>query len=187
MKSLKREIIEAILLTALFFALVPFAKAGQVNHPQQTTMWVAYGPDGTIHNGTTESNQVTVSGQPNFFQTTNAMEYASTGTVIGVTNWPAMPEIGEWVDIGAYAYSNEIVAVYQAHTRQADWLVESTPALYGIYHGAGTAVAEWVQPTGAHDAYQTGDQVLFGGEVYTSLIDANVWSPTAYARGWEKQ
>ena len=45
---------------------------------------------------------------------------------------------------------------------------------------------EWVQPTGAHDAYQTGDHVMFEGQEYVSLIDGNTWSPTAYPQGWEK-
>ena len=45
---------------------------------------------------------------------------------------------------------------------------------------------EWVQPTGAHDAYQTGDRVMFEGTEYVSLIDGNTWSPTAYPQGWEK-
>lgn len=48
----------------------------------------------------------------------------------------------------------------------------------------GTA-PEWVQPTGAHDAYQTGDHVMFEGQEYVSLIDANTWSPTTYPQGWE--
>ena len=48
------------------------------------------------------------------------------------------------------------------------------------------APPEWVQPTGAHDAYQTGDHVMFEGQEYVSLIDGNTWSPTAYPQGWEK-
>ena len=48
------------------------------------------------------------------------------------------------------------------------------------------ATPEWVQPTGAHDAYQTGDRVMFEGAEYKSLIDGNTWSPTAYPQGWEK-
>ena len=44
---------------------------------------------------------------------------------------------------------------------------------------------EWVAPTGAHDAYQTGDHITFEGAEYVSLIDANTWSPTAYPQGWE--
>lgn len=44
--------------------------------------------------------------------------------------------------------------------------------------------AEWVQPTGAHDAYNTGDLVLFEGTVYRSTMDGNVWSPAAHPTGW---
>lgn len=46
--------------------------------------------------------------------------------------------------------------------------------------------AEWVQPTGTHDAYHTGDRVTFGGEVWESVIDNNTWSPTDYPQGWER-
>ena len=49
----------------------------------------------------------------------------------------------------------------------------------------GSAPAAWVQPTGAQDAYASGDRVTFEGQVYESVIDANVWSPTAYPAGWE--
>ena len=47
----------------------------------------------------------------------------------------------------------------------------------------------WVQPTGAHDAYQIGDRVHYPGEsdpVYESLINGNVWSPDAYPAGWKQ-
>lgn len=44
---------------------------------------------------------------------------------------------------------------------------------------------EWVQPTGAHDCYNTGDKVTYNGQHYVSKIDGNVWSPEAYPQGWE--
>ena len=43
---------------------------------------------------------------------------------------------------------------------------------------------DWVQPTGAHDSYQTGAVVIYGGESWKSTIDANVWQPGVY--GWSK-
>lgn len=46
-------------------------------------------------------------------------------------------------------------------------------------------VPEWVQPTGGHDAYKTGDQVSFEGQVFESIIDGNVWSPSAHPAGWK--
>lgn len=47
-------------------------------------------------------------------------------------------------------------------------------------------VPDFVQPTGGHDAYNTGDRVTFEGAVYESIIDGNVWSPTAHPLGWKK-
>ena len=44
---------------------------------------------------------------------------------------------------------------------------------------------EWVQPTGAHDAYNTGDIVSYNGVLYRSKIDGNTWAPDAYPDGWE--
>lgn len=48
---------------------------------------------------------------------------------------------------------------------------------------------EWVQPTGAHDAYAKGSQVTHNGEKYVSQIDANVWEPGVFGSEslWTKQ
>lgn len=50
----------------------------------------------------------------------------------------------------------------------------------------GSGAPDWVQPTGAHDAYNLGDLVSFQGVVYQSTIDGNVWSPADYPQGWEQ-
>lgn len=50
---------------------------------------------------------------------------------------------------------------------------------------APTTYPDWVQPSGAHDAYNTGDIVMYNGTAYRSTIDGNVWSPEAYPAGWE--
>ena len=44
---------------------------------------------------------------------------------------------------------------------------------------------EFVQPTGAHDAYQIGDRVLYNGKVYESTIANNAYSPDVYPQGWK--
>lgn len=48
----------------------------------------------------------------------------------------------------------------------------------------GGGVPEWVQPTGATDAYNKGDRVSYNGKVYESVIDGNVWSVDEYPAGW---
>lgn len=45
-------------------------------------------------------------------------------------------------------------------------------------------IPAFVQPTGAHDAYQTGDRVTYNGHIYESTMDGNVWAPDAYPQGW---
>lgn len=49
-----------------------------------------------------------------------------------------------------------------------------------------TIYPEYVQPTGSHDAYNTGDRVTYNGKAYESLIDNNVWPPDAYPQGWKE-
>lgn len=76
--------------------------------------------------------------------------------------------------------------VLQSHTLQACWVPGQVPALYKAKADPGEEWPEFVQPTGAHDAYRQGDKVTFEGEHYISLIDNNVWSPKDYPQGWQK-
>ena len=78
-------------------------------------------------------------------------------------------------------YGGALYKCVQAHTTQADWMPDITPALW-------VAVSieeypEWVQPTGAHDAYNTGDKVTHNGKTWVSDVDNNVWEPGVY--GWK--
>ena len=82
-------------------------------------------------------------------------------------------------------YGANLYKCVQAHTSQADWTPDAVPALW--VKVSVEEWPEWVQPTGAHDAYNTGDKVTYNGKRYISLIDANVYSPDAYPAGWEEQ
>lgn len=57
--------------------------------------------------------------------------------------------------------------------------------------GGGTEPAdewpEYVQPTGAHDAYKVGDKITYNGQHYICKMDGCVWTPDAYPAGWEVQ
>ena len=97
----------------------------------------------------------------------------------------------QWVVEHAYVvgerlqYNGVLYRVVQAHTSQADWTPDITPALFVV-----VSLDEWpefVQPTGAHDAYNRGDKVTFNSKHYISLIDANVYSPAVYPAGWQEQ
>ena len=43
-------------------------------------------------------------------------------------------------------------------------------------------IAEWKQPTGSQDAYNTGDIVIYNDQTWESTVDNNVWQPGVY--GW---
>lgn len=47
-------------------------------------------------------------------------------------------------------------------------------------------IPDFVQPTDATNAYAKGAKVKFNGKIYESLIDNNVYSPTAYPAGWKE-
>ena len=79
----------------------------------------------------------------------------------------------------------QLYKVAQAHTSQADWLPGATPALYTAFGLDGSGYPLWAQPSGAHDAYGSGDIVNYNGQLYQSTIDGNVWSPDVYPAGWE--
>lgn len=83
-------------------------------------------------------------------------------------------------------YDGKLYKCVQAHTSQADWTPDATPALWTRIGEPGE-IPVWVQPTGAQDAYNTGDKVHFPtieDPVYESTIDGNVWSPADYPAGW---
>lgn len=80
----------------------------------------------------------------------------------------------------------QLYKVVQNHTSQADWTPDATASLYSAIGLDKGGHPVWSQPSGAHDAYNTGDVVNYNGTLYKSLIDGNTYSPDAYPAGWEK-
>ena len=84
-----------------------------------------------------------------------------------------------------FKYEDKLYKVIQEHTSQDDWVPSELPALY-LNMMPNSVIPEWVRPTGAHDSYNIGDQVIFEGKIYVSLIDSNAYSPFSYPQGWEE-
>ena len=78
-------------------------------------------------------------------------------------------------------HSGILYKCVQAHTSQADWTPDATQALWVVV--SIEEFPEWVQPTGAHDAYNIGDKVTYNGQHYVCTSNANVYAPDVY--GWE--
>lgn len=84
-------------------------------------------------------------------------------------------------------YGEKLYRCVQAHTSQADWMPDRTPALWAEVAKPGE-IPVWKQPTGAQDAYNKGDKVKYpdaDGDIWASIVDSNVWQPGVY--GWEKE
>lgn len=79
-------------------------------------------------------------------------------------------------------YNGLLYRCVQAHTSQADWTPDITPALW--VRTSTEEWPEWIHPTGAHDAYNKGDKVSHNEKHWISSIDANVYEPGVY--GWDE-
>ena len=87
-----------------------------------------------------------------------------------------------------FTYNGHLFKVNQNHTSQEQWVPgeTGTESLYTSLEMGDNGYLNWQQPTGSHDAYNTGDIVNYKGELYKSLIDGNTWAPDVYPAGWEK-
>lgn len=112
---------------------------------------------------------------------------AAASTMTDETALTAVALFPAWAVGKAYAasdrvqYNGKLYKCVQAHTGQADWTPDAAQALW-------VAVSvdewpEWVQPSGAHDAYNRGDKVSYRGKHYICTADANAYAPGVY--GWE--
>ena len=111
-----------------------------------------------------------------------AITLDDTTALTGVELFPA------WATDTAYTvgdrvqYNGVLYKCVQAHTSQADWMPDATPALWVII--SVEEWPEWIQPTGAHDAYDKDAKVSHNGKHWKSTMDANVYEPGVY--GWEE-
>ena len=110
-----------------------------------------------------------------------ATSYLNDEQAESVTELFAKWEIGVNYSVGdRRQYDGLLYRCIQAHTSQAGWEPNVVPALW--VRTSTEEWPEWIQPTGAQDAYNTGDKVTYNGEHWICVIDANVWEPGAY--GW---
>ena len=83
------------------------------------------------------------------------------------------------------AYVTDEVNLYKCnldHTSQAVWTPDVEVSLWTKIADPTQEWPEWIQPTGAHDAYSKGDKVSHNNKHWISDVDNNTWEPGVY--GW---
>lgn len=93
-----------------------------------------------------------------------------------------------WETDTAYAagerrrFNGVLYRCVQSHTSQSDWTPDVTPALWTVV--SLDEWPEWIQPTGAQDAYTNGDKVSHVEKHWISDYDNNTWEPGVF--GWSE-
>lgn len=102
-----------------------------------------------------------------------------------ISLFPPFQETHDYKVGDEFSYEGTIYRVLQDH-RSSHYRPNEAVSLYVDILNKLT-IEEFKQPQGSHDAYMIGDKVIWQGEVFRSIIDNNVWSPTDYPQGWEKE
>lgn len=109
----------------------------------------------------------------------NATDEEALDNILAFPKW----EVGKAYETGErIRYHDVLYKVLQNHTSQADWTPDVAVSLY--VKVSIEEYPEWVQPTGAHDAYMKGDKVSHLEKHWISDIDANTYEPGVY--GWHE-
>ena len=115
---------------------------------------------------------------------------AENGSIDEVTAAEHINIFSPWVSGMTYTegairqYDNDLYRCVQSHTSQDDWTPNVSASLW---IKIGTRTEEfpmWSQPVGSHDAYSSGDKVIFADKKWISTADRNVWAPGTC--GWEE-
>lgn len=121
-----------------------------------------------------------------FAQSLNDEDAMEVATVYPSYKVGKVYKANEMFNYGTNAVGDpQLYRVVSEHTSQEDWTPDTTASLYVAIGLNADGYPVWSQPTGSHDAYNTGDIVEYNGTLYKSLINGNVYSPDAYPQGWE--
>lgn len=81
-------------------------------------------------------------------------------------------------------YDSKLYKCLQGHISQADWIPSEAVSLWVEVADPSIEYPEWVQPTGAHDAYMTGDKVSHNEKHWICTMDYCTYEPGVF--GWDE-
>ena len=94
--------------------------------------------------------------------------------------------VGEWmIYTDGKLYECLTNTAYSPTDLPSAWKADGTEPTEPTTPAEGTEEwPEFVQPTGAQDAYKTDDKITFNGQHYVCIMDNCVYSPADYAQAW---
>ena len=111
-----------------------------------------------------------------------AVSLDDTDALTAVELFPKWSDNLEYSVNDRVRYGDTLYKCLQAHTSQSTWTPPDSPSLWVRVDDPSHEFPEWVQPTGATDAYAKGAKVSHNERHWISEIDANVYEPGVY--GW---
>ena len=94
-------------------------------------------------------------------------------------NWEAIPNGTEIAQGTFLNYEDILYKTILTHNKQESWNPKDTPSLYAkVLIPDPEVIPEWEQPSSTNP-YMTGDKVKHNGHIWKSLVDNNVWEPSA--------
>jgi len=116
--------------------------------------------------------------------TTQSLDDAEALKVIELH--PAWATDTEYKAAQKVRYNGVLYRCLQDHTSQDTWTPTDAPSLWAkVLNPDPEVIPDWEQPDSTN-SYHKGDKVRFEGHIYESLIDNNIWSPSAYPAGWKQ-
>lgn len=141
----------------------------EISKPNSRTFWKTTGAE---HEGFTDIDQVTSTGQPSMISDTDAS-----------TIFPALPSSGTLTEGDIYSYNGGMVQVIQTHERTI-YSPEETPALFNVYR-ANTEDMDWV----ANEKVEIGDKRNYSGKTYQCIQSHTTqtgWTPDVTTALWKE-
>lgn len=145
----------------------------RINAAQATALRGNYGPYHAL-------DPISLPGATDYILTDAVLTEPAFASALATLN--ALPTYPAWQTATAYTlgtiveYGGKLWRNVQAHTSQANWTPPVVPALWTFAHLDGYTY-DWVQPTGAQDAYALNTLVTHSGRTWKSLKAANADQP----------
>ena len=102
---------------------------------------------------------------------------SDTDALDGVELFPRWLDDADYTVDDRVNYSGTLYKCLLAHTSQPSWTPDVSPSLWVRVDDPSIEWPEWIQPTGATDAYPMGAKVSHNGKHWISNVDGNVWEP----------